>query len=51
VFSPEKRGLQGDLITALQYLKGACKQEGEGLLTWSDTDRTLGNSFKPRGEI
>ncbi|KAK4818947.1 hypothetical protein QYF61_022212 [Mycteria americana] len=42
LFSLEKRRLQGDL----QYLKGAYKKAGEGLLTRACSDRTRGNSFK-----
>ena len=47
-FSPEKRRLQGDLIVAFQYLKGAYKQEGELLFTRVDSDRTRRNGYKLR---
>ena len=48
LYSLEKRRLQGDLIVAFQYLKGAYKQEGERLFMRLDSDRARGNSFKPR---
>ncbi|KFV20610.1 hypothetical protein N340_11933, partial [Tauraco erythrolophus] len=46
LFSLEKRRLQGDLIAAFQYLKGAYKKDGEGLFTRACTDKTRGNVFK-----
>lgn len=38
--------LRGDLTEILQYLKGAFKQEGGRLFTWSDSDSTRWNGLK-----
>ena len=46
LFSLEKRRLQGDLIEAFLYLKGAYKQEGNQLFERVDNSRTKGNGFK-----
>jgi len=46
LFSLEKRRLRGDLIAAFQYLKGAYKKAGEGLLAKAGRDRTKSNGFK-----
>ena len=43
-----KRRLQGDLIVAFLYLKGAYKQEGERLFMRMGRDRTRGNGLKLR---
>jgi len=46
LFSLEKQRLQGDLVAAFQYLKGAYRKAGKGLFTRACSDRTKGNSSK-----
>jgi len=46
LFSLEKRRLQKDLIAAFQYLNGAYRKDGEGLLIKECSGRTRGNVFK-----
>ena len=46
VFSLEKRRLQGDLVAAFQYFKGAHRKDGERLFIRECRDRMRGNGFK-----
>jgi len=48
LFSLEKRRLHGDLIVAFQYLKEAWSKDGETLFTKVFSDKTRGDSFKPK---
>jgi len=41
-----KRRVQGDLIAAFQYLRGACKKDRDRLFSKACCDRTRGDDFK-----
>ena len=45
LFCLEKGRLQGDVIAAFQYLKGAYRKDGEGLFIRECSDSMRGNSF------
>lgn len=42
LFSLEKKRLQGDLIAAIQYLKGAGVKRGRAYFTQAGSDKRLG---------
>jgi len=46
LFCLEKRRLQVDPVAAFQYLNGAYKKAGEGLLQRAGSSRTRSNRFK-----
>ena len=46
LFSLEKRRLQGNLVAAFQYLKGAYKKDGDKLFSRACCNRTRANGFK-----
>jgi len=48
LFSLENRRLQGDLIAAFQYLKGAYRRDGENIFSKAYYDKTRSSGFKLR---
>ncbi|KFO89518.1 hypothetical protein N320_04322, partial [Buceros rhinoceros silvestris] len=51
LFSPKKRRFQGDFLAAFQYLKGACRKDGEELVIRECSDRTRGNEGRFRLDV
>jgi len=47
-FSLEKGRVQGDLVAAFQYLRGAYRKDGENIFSRACCNRTRSNSFKLR---
>jgi len=48
LFILEKSRLQGDLLAAFQYPKGAYRKDGENIFTRASCDRTRSNGCKVR---
>jgi len=48
LFILEKRRLRVDLTAAFQYLKGACRKDGENIFSRASCNRTRSNGFKLR---
>jgi len=48
LFSLKKRGLQGDLTVASQYVKEAYRKDGDNFFSEACCDRTRSNGFKLR---
>jgi len=46
LFSLEKRRIQGDLLAAIQYLKGAYKKDRSKLFSRACCNKTRDNGFK-----
>jgi len=46
LFSLEKRRLWGDLMAAIQYLKGPYRKDGENIFSMACCNRTRSNGFK-----
>jgi len=48
LFSLAQRRLWGDLLAGFQYLKWACRKDGENIFSRACCDRTRSNAFKLR---
>lgn len=51
LFSLEKRRIQGDLIAAFKYQKGAYKKDGDRLFRRASSNRRRRNGFKLRAGL